>query len=222
MSSARPLQFGSRARPRVPRTARSLGGFRRWVTSGSFPEPATASWIRGEVLVDVSPEALDSHNDAKTEITSVLRGIARDEELGQLHGDRVLLTNASARLSTEPDVLFLSFDAIQSGRVQFRAKANRRAEAVEVLGVPDLVVEVVSDSSVRKDTILLREAYARAGIPEYWIVDSRGRLQFEVLVLRNGVYRRSRHSPVFGRTFTLTRSKNRVGRWTHRLRWSRA
>jgi Uma2 family endonuclease len=51
----------------------------------------------------------------------------------------------------------------------------------------DLVVEVVSDDDRRRDLEIKRGEYARAGIPEYWIVDP----QFEkitVLALEGEVY----------------------------------
>lgn len=37
-------------------------------------------------------------------------------------------------------------------------------------GVPSLIVEVVSPSNSTQDTEIKRGAYARAGLPEYWIV----------------------------------------------------
>lgn len=52
-----------------------------------------------------------------------------------------------------------------------------------------MVLEVVSKTSQEKDTVLLRELYARAGIAEYWLVDAReGKLTFEILRLTDGVY----------------------------------
>ena len=36
---------------------------------------------------------------------------------------------------------------------------------------PDLVIEVVSPKNRRHDLETKRDEYARAGIPEYWIVD---------------------------------------------------
>ncbi len=38
-------------------------------------------------------------------------------------------------------------------------------------GAPEMVIEVVSPSSARKDCIIKREKYRRAGVHEYWIVD---------------------------------------------------
>jgi Uma2 family endonuclease len=38
-----------------------------------------------------------------------------------------------------------------------------------IYGVPDLLVEVLSPSNASQDTQVKRGAYARAGVPEYWI-----------------------------------------------------
>jgi Uma2 family endonuclease len=37
-------------------------------------------------------------------------------------------------------------------------------------GVPALIIEVLSPGNAEKDTDTKRKAYARAGLPEYWIV----------------------------------------------------
>jgi Uma2 family endonuclease len=43
----------------------------------------------------------------------------------------------------------------------------------ELLGVPLLVVEVLSPSTRSKDLVLKRDVYARIGIPSYWVLDHR-------------------------------------------------
>jgi Uma2 family endonuclease len=40
-----------------------------------------------------------------------------------------------------------------------------------VLGVPSLLVEVLSPSTARVDRVKKLGIYARLGVPEYWIVD---------------------------------------------------
>lgn len=40
-----------------------------------------------------------------------------------------------------------------------------------IRGVPDLIAEVLSPSNPEQDTVVVkRRAYARAGVPEYWII----------------------------------------------------
>ena len=65
-----------------------------------------------------------------------------------------------------------SHDAVSSGRVTYTPGAE--GGYVEVVGVVDMVLEVVSDSSEKKDNQTLFEAYFEAGIAEYWLVDARG------------------------------------------------
>ena len=93
------------------------------------------------------------------------------------------------------------------------------------MGAPDLVVEVVSASSVKKNLQWLRAAYARAGIAEYWCIDARGdAVLFEILELRGGDYvaasrsTEPQRSLVLDRSFALERSRNRLGRFSYALR----
>lgn len=58
----------------------------------------------------------------------------------------------------EPDILFMKRE--NAGRI-----GNDYWEP------PDLVMEVVSENNRRHDLVTKRDEYARAGIPEYWIVD---------------------------------------------------
>ncbi len=53
-----------------------------------------------------------------------------------------------------------------------------------------LVVEV-SDSTIRQDTITKRALYARAGVPEYWVLDITGRKLLVYLDAANGDFQKS-------------------------------
>jgi len=63
-----------------------------------------------------------------------------------------------------------------------------RVAAKKIVGAPDLVVEVASPSTAAIDRIAKYDVYARAGVPEYWIVKPRSQT-VEVLVLEHGDYR---------------------------------
>ena len=208
----------------VPSDAFEHSGFRAWVKSDDFPSGVRASFVCGEVFLEMSPESIESHNKARQEVTITIGQIARDEGLGKVYMDGALVTNEAAGLSTEPDLTFASWACLDAGRLRFVRKAGRDDDFVEIEGTPDLVVEIVSDSSAKKDLVHLRDAYRRAGIAEYWIVDARGTdLRFEILLLDQGDYRLSapagspQKSSVFARTFTLSRARNRAGRFAYRL-----
>ncbi|MBR1728998.1 MAG: Uma2 family endonuclease [Selenomonadaceae bacterium] len=57
----------------------------------------------------------------------------------------------------------------------------------KVYGVPDLVVEVLSDSTMKNDLGLKKSAYEKNGVKEYWIIDQWSR-RIEVYHLINGKY----------------------------------
>jgi Uma2 family endonuclease len=166
-------------RIRIPECVVDLQSFRRWACSDEFPDRGRFSHLKGELWVDLIPEQLFTHNQVKVEFTTVVSGLLKHERRGRFFGDRALVTNVDAGLSTEPDGTFVSIESVRQGRVQLVEGVEG---FVELEGTLDMVLEVVSASSVEKDTVVLRELYWQAGIPEYWLVDARGqRLQFEIL-----------------------------------------
>jgi len=51
-----------------------------------------------------------------------------------------------------------------------------KLRGTHVRGAPDLVVEIASPSSLRRDERIKRDRYQRAGVAEYWIVHTEGHL----------------------------------------------
>lgn len=73
----------------------------------------------------------------------------------------------------QPDLLFVAkekMDIFQRGRVY---------------GAPDLVVEILSPSTVALDTVKKRALYARVGVREMWVVDPKSR-KIHIYRLREG------------------------------------
>lgn len=208
----------------IPSGALTLDGFRQWAASDGFPESGRISYINHGVILDMSPEDPFLHATAKAEISRVVGNLLRTLDLGVFFPDGVLLSNQLGGLSTEPDAMVASWATLENGKLR-RIPAKGHADAAkELLGTPDWVLEVVSPSSIKKDTELLREAYHKAGVPEYWLVSALGKeLQFDVLVWKAKGYEPSpvkagwRRSPVFGRRFKLTRERNRIGDWGYTL-----
>ena len=81
------------------------------------------------------------------------------------------------------DVVFTRFDVVEPDLLYL---SNERAAAVltdaNVQGAPELLVEIGSPSTRKRDETIKRHLYEHAGVSEYWIVDP------EVDVVR--VYRR--------------------------------
>lgn len=56
-----------------------------------------------------------------------------------------------------------------------------------IYGVPDMVVEVLSRSTRKKDLTIKKDTYEAQGVREYWIVDPRAKI-VSVYLLRDGKY----------------------------------
>lgn len=56
-------------------------------------------------------------------------------------------------------------------------------------GAPDLIIEILSPSSLRHDRLVKLNLYQRAGVREYWIVDPKNRSVMVFLPDRNGSFR---------------------------------
>jgi Uma2 family endonuclease len=202
----------------------TLDGFRKWVGSGQFPQRGQVAYLDKEIFIDMSPERLESHNKPKSVINRVVGNLVEELDLGNLYQDRLWLTNDAAGLSTEPDGTFVSWQTAQSERIEIVAEGEEEDDGLEMRGSPDWVLEVVSKTSLRKDTEVLPDLYHRACVREYWLVDARGdRLKFDVFHFATGGYVAAEPSDgwlssrVFQREFRLERSRDRIGRWRYRL-----
>jgi Uma2 family endonuclease len=206
----------------VPASAVNLSGFRAWAVSDDLPEKTRVTYVDNGIYIDLSKET--QHNAlAKSEISGVVWNLSREQELGDFFSNGVLVTNEIAGVSTNPDAVLLTYDSLEAGRVRWVTGAKPHIN-VEIEGTPDWILEIVSDSSVFKDTKQLRVAYRRAGIPEYWLVDVRGDvIEFQILQWRKKGYVAApvkdgwQKSRVLGRAFQLTRNRSRKGFWRYTL-----
>jgi hypothetical protein len=64
----------------VPRQAHGLAGFRDWVLGEDFPEKLKATYLGGEVYLDISKEDINAHALVKTELIDA-RGAELDFQL---------------------------------------------------------------------------------------------------------------------------------------------
>jgi Uma2 family endonuclease len=200
----------------IPAWIIDLESFRRWARSDDFPNSGQISFLDGEIWVDFNGTDFFSHGQVMGAIAASLGQLTTNREFGYLFTRRALWSNPKANFSTEPDVFFVSYHALTSGRARFIEDGHR--EPVELEGSPEMALEVVSGTSRQKDTVVLKRLYAKAGVDEYWLVDARGpESRFEIWRLQNGEYVAAANdggwlsSAVFGRAFKLEPGKDRLG-----------
>lgn len=118
-------------------------------------------------VLEVLPMPTTSHQFLVAYLYGLLLAFVNSRDLGT-----VLFAPLRVRLwrgkFREPDLVFLK-----------KEHADRIGE--EFWDGADLVMEVVSADDPRRDLDTKRREYARAGIPEYWLIDPR---QGRIVVLR--------------------------------------
>lgn len=101
----------------------------------------------------------------------------------QTHGGRAFLSPFDLFVSASryyiPDLCFFTAGNLEANRI-LQDPRNVRVP-------PDVLVEVLSDSTARHDRIAKTHAYAAFGVPNYWIVDPTERT-LEAFALRDGFY----------------------------------
>jgi len=70
------------------------------------------------------------------------------------------------------DVIFSDFDVVEPDLLYLsKARAAEILTSKNVQGAPELVVEIGSPGTRKRDETIKRRLYERSGVTEYWIVD---------------------------------------------------
>ena len=143
------------------------------------PDNMVVEWKDGEAIVFMPATSL--HQQVIARLFLLLGFFVRARDLGVVRTSPLVAKLWPGGPAREPDILFISHE--------------RLGELGELVytGGPDLLVEVISQDSVHRDREEKREEYARAGVREYWMIESREgpRLRRSVTVYRldeNGQY----------------------------------
>ncbi|HVR98527.1 MAG TPA: Uma2 family endonuclease [Thermoanaerobaculia bacterium] len=121
--------------------------------------------LRHEILDGepyVSPAPKEAHQSASIFLSSTLYFFVRDHRLGKIYAAPFDVRFSDHDIA-QPDLIFISND-----RIRILTEDNAK-------GAPDLVVEILSDSTRRIDEGIKRRLYERAGVLEYWLVDPKRR-----------------------------------------------
>lgn len=211
----------------IPAGIDSLEDYRRWAFSPRFPQRGRISFLDGELEIDMSPEEIDSHATLKGSLTVSMYNFVEMHDLGRIFADGVMIVNPQANIANEPDLMFCTWETLLSKRAEIKESRPGNRRYMELRGSPDVVVEIISRSSVRKDSKILRKKYFEAGVSEYWLIDAQGeKIVFELLVRGAGRFRAvrpgkdgGRLSTVFQRRVVFSRDIDRIGHWKYRIEW---
>ena len=82
------------------------------------------------------------------------------------------MTNRLGRLYFSPfDVVLSDEDVVQPDLVFVSQRAVHDRQDRGAVGAPDLVIEILSESTRKTDETVKRKLYEWAGVLEYWVVD---------------------------------------------------
>ena len=85
------------------------------------------------------------------------------------------------------DVQLSEIDIVQPDLLVILASRKSIISPTKIIGPPDLVIEILSESTGWKDRELKRDLYQKAKVPEYWLVDPEGQ-QVTMYRLKGGSY----------------------------------
>ncbi|MCX6925600.1 MAG: Uma2 family endonuclease [Verrucomicrobia bacterium] len=148
---------------------------RRWTFDelvAELPESnaPTELWD-GELVMSPAPSFL--HQQIVDRFHDLLKTWVRQHRLGETALAPIDMVLTSRR-ATQPDVVFISNE--RRGIIKER-----------IMGAADLVAEVLSPGSRRRDRIDKRDLYEQHGVREYWLIDPEAKT-VEVLHLEAGTY----------------------------------
>src|SRR5579863_4527081 len=111
--------------------------------------------LDGELIVSPTPKLL--HQDIVLRLAVAFCRYLEEHPIGRVFASPL-------------DVIFTELDVLEPDLI-FVLEEHRHILQDWIRGTPDLVIEVLSPSSVWRDRGPKLRAYARFGVPEYWIAD---------------------------------------------------
>lgn len=136
------------------------------------PENRLMEWVDGEIIEHMSASTI--HQDYVSFLFTLINLFVGVFRLGKVYTAPYEVKLWDGGPAREPDILF-----VQRNRVI-------NIDDQRLYGGPDLAVEIISPSSVRRDRFKKFGEYEKAGVKEYWLIDPRSRqLSFELFVLED-------------------------------------
>ena len=134
--------------------------FRRWLDARPASDINHYELINGRIIM--TPPAGWPHGGVEAALVSPLMQHVQSRKLGVVLGSSAGYDLPSGD-TVEPDVSFIAIRRLAAGPKPVAGKFLRI--------VPNLVVEILSPTTARKDRVDKKSIYERNGVDEYWIVD---------------------------------------------------
>ena len=129
--------------------------------------------LEGILVKDPSPNLMHQRISRELELLLVLY-FRKVDPKGEIFDAPLDVTFQDITV-VQPDILYVA------GNQLGIMKENR------IDGAPTLTVEIMSDSSLRKDRVTKLQIYQKAGVQHYWLVSPRDNT-FECFALKEGTY----------------------------------
>lgn len=158
------------------------------MTAAEFAElPETTQIIELiDGVVFMSPSPKDIHQDNVDDVVGFLRDLKRSGQISGIVRFAPMDVQFDEVNTLQPDIFFVSSD---STRCMLGDDGYWH-------GAPDLIVEVLSPSTARRDKVEKFNLYEKHGVREYWLVEPT-LLSVEVWVLTDGLLQQQGiYSPV--------------------------
>ncbi len=131
--------------------------------------------IEGELHMTAAP--LVSHQQISGNLQFILESYVREHDWGKVFAAPIEIYLGEKDF-VQPDLV-----CVAKSRLEIVKEKN-------IVGAPDLVIEILSPSTVKVDRVLKMNTYARHRVPHYWIVDPAAQT-LEAFEWENGSYRLS-------------------------------
>jgi Uma2 family endonuclease len=159
-----------------PQTGRVMPAEREWPLNGNWPPQGEWTYedycslpedgwiyeiIEGELYMSPAPRPIHQENSGN--LFAAFRDYGRKHDAGKAYNAPIDVLLSGLAAPVQPDVIFIvkaRLDIVKEERVE---------------GAPDIIVEVLSPWNWIVDRHKKFQAYAKAGVREYWIVDPKAR-----------------------------------------------
>jgi Uma2 family endonuclease len=148
------IKLATAPKTKTARLRMSYEEFLQWAG-----EDTHAEWVDGEVIIHMPPKEI--HQITLGYLYELMSLFVRLFSLGRVIVAPFEMKAKRSGSSREPDLLFVAKENLE------------RLTDEKLTGPADLIVEVISEDSVRRDRDDKFREYGEAGVREYWIIDPR-------------------------------------------------